>query len=147
MGTTLIAVLIGLALLILWRRFGAAREEVVNGTRVLVSSLGREAGGGLEEEDAGAYSNFYRHVKVVKAQDADDLTDSVGRGDYDVVHLLCEVDADGRLVAGDDSRLKSGDLLEACRKGDVKLLFLAQGNPSRRFARARARAQSRVDPG
>src|SRR5829696_2880603 len=100
MSTTLVAVLIGLALLYLWRRFGAPRAEVVNGTRVLVAGLGREAEGGLEDKDAAVYSKFYGHVKVLKALDADGLVNTVGRGGFDVVHLLCEVDANGRLVAG-----------------------------------------------
>ncbi|MET0649020.1 MAG: hypothetical protein ABW208_20620 [Pyrinomonadaceae bacterium] len=128
MGTTITVALILLALLFLWRLFGG-RAEVVNGTRVLVASLGRVAGGGLEDEDAAVYSEFYRRVKVLKALDADGLTDAVGSGDHDVLHLFCELDANGRLVAGDDSRLKGGELLEACRKGDVKVLFLAQDTP------------------
>ena len=128
MGTIIVVALILFALLLLWQLFGR-RAEVVNGTRVLVASLGRVAGGGLEDEDAGVYAEFYRRVRVFKALDADGLTDAVGSGDYDVLHLFCEMDANGRLVAGDDSRLKGGKLLEACRKGDVKVLFLAQDNP------------------
>jgi hypothetical protein len=135
MGTVIVVALILFALLLLWRLFGR-RAEVVNGTRVLVASLGRAAGGGLEDEDAGVYSEFYRRVRVFKASDADGLTDAVGSGDYDVLHLFCEMDANGRLVAGDDSRLKGGELLEACREADVKLLFLAQDNPVEHYSLA-----------
>ena len=136
MSTTLVAVLIGLALLYLWRRFAAPREEVVNGTRILVASLGREAEGGLEDKDAAVYSKFYPHVKVLKALDADVLVNTVARGNFDVVHLLCEVDANGRLVAEDDSRLKGSDLMEACRTSNVKILFIAQDNPVEHYSLA-----------
>jgi hypothetical protein len=134
----IVTALIILAVLALRRRFSrpAAAAEVINGTRVLVSSLGRESSDGSEDSDAEVYSNFYRRVSVLKAQKTGELLASVRSGDYDVVHLFCEIDEGGRLAADADSWLSGSELLDACREGDVKLLFIANDNPGEGYLKA-----------
>lgn len=137
MSSIIIAVAIIVILYLLSRRFSrpAPRPETVVHTRILVSSLGREAGDDLEEKDAAVYSKYYRRVDVAKAQKAGELLASVRAG-YDVVHLFCEISGDGYLVAEPGSEMNASDLLKACGEGDVKVLFLAEANPGDNYTKA-----------
>jgi hypothetical protein len=138
MSGIIIAAVILLILFLLRKRFRrpVPHVEVIANTKILISSLGREAGTDLEERDAAVYSKFYRHVDIAKARKADEMLVSISGGDYDVVHLFCEISGDGHLVAESGLELKGGDLLKACREGDVKLLFIAEGNPADNYLKA-----------
>jgi hypothetical protein len=109
--------------------------EIVCNTHVLVCSLRAAARPDLDA-DARVYSSFYRRVVVSKVLSVHDLLKVVGAGDYDLVHLLSDVDESGGLVDGEGGRADGGDLLEACRKGDVKLLMLASDNPTDNYVKA-----------
>jgi hypothetical protein len=131
--TLIILALVFLLTSYLRRRRTARPAEAVSGAKVLVCSLGRETAEGFEDADAKVYSAYYRHVDVAKGQPPEDFLDSLGGNGYDILHLFCELDEDGDLVGGQGRTLNADTFFEACRKADVKLLFIASENSNQSY--------------
>lgn len=128
----IVLVAIGVVVLViglLGRKKVATSGEVVQSTRILVCDLNDKSQGNLDG-DMKIYSSLYRSVNVARIGKTDDLLNAINGNGYDIVHLFCEIDKDGNLIGENDSRLKGGLLLEACSKANVKLLVIANNNPS-----------------
>jgi hypothetical protein len=47
---------------------------------------------------------------------------------YDIVHLFCDVNAEGAMLDGSGARITGGELLQTCVEQSVKLLWIASDN-------------------
>lgn len=115
------------------RKAQAAAAAVVSDTKILVCSLRRETPEGFEDADARVYAKYYRHVEVAKGRQPDDFINSIDRTGYDVIHLYCELDEEGDMAGPPGSKLKASAFFDACRRADVKLLFIASENVNENY--------------
>jgi hypothetical protein len=108
--------------------FDAFRKDEVTASKALVGSLDASFADWLKM-DTGVYKRFYPATTSTAFTDLSQLTGAIGQK-YDIVHLLCNVTADGAIVDGSGSKISGTDLVKKCVEADVKLLWIASNNPS-----------------
>ncbi len=106
--------------------FDAFRKEEVTGAKVLVCALGAQHAE-LLKNDERIYRRFYPATTAVAASTLAEVKQAVAQK-YDIVHFLCDVDAQGSIADGSGARMSGEDLLFACTAADVKLLWVASDN-------------------
>jgi hypothetical protein len=104
----------------------AFRKDEVVGTKVLVCSLGPNFDE-LRKNDERIYKRFYPATTSVAAPTVAELKQAVGQR-YDIVHVCCEVDAQGSIADGSGARMTGAELLEACVASEAKVLWIASDN-------------------
>lgn len=101
-------------------------SELIAGTRVLVATLdGDSVNAPLRLADAAAYRLSYPHVTEMEFLSEKALLSALASGDYHVAHLFLALDG-----AGGFSGVSAERFLQACVDGQLKLVFIANANPS-----------------
>ena len=103
-----------------------SKKEEIRGTKVQVCGLS-DRFDELTKNDARVYRRFYIDTTVTRAKAATDL-DAVLAKTPDVLHLACDVTADGMLPLENGAALSGADLLSKCTAANVKLLWIASSN-------------------
>lgn len=101
------------------------KTGVIRGTKVLVCAIGP----GFEEQlkaDAGVYTQFYPATTSRTFAEIQEFIEQLGRTEYDVIHVLCNVSQAGHLAG---SEISGTQLIETCCSRDVKLLWIGSSNP------------------
>lgn len=103
------------------------RKDEVSGTKVLVCALGAQHED-LRKNDERFYRRFYPNTTSAVPTSIADFRSALKQGGYDVVHLLCHVDAQGSMADATGARLSGAELLQACIDSGTKLLWIASDN-------------------
>lgn len=103
-----------------------AQEEVI-GTRVLVGALGAKFEDVLAA-DTEVWRRHYPSLTMVSFSNIHQLIERVSRR-YDIIHLGCEVLPDGNITDTLGGIISGADLIARCCESDVRLLWIASGNP------------------
>ncbi len=106
--------------------FDAFRKDEVKGSKVLVGGLDARFAEWLKM-DTGVYKRFYPTTNSTAFTDLSQLTGAISQK-YDIVHLLCNVTADGAVADGSGNSITGSDLVKRCVEADVKLLWIACNN-------------------
>lgn len=104
----------------------AFRKDEVVGAKVLVCALGTTHEE-LRKNDERVYRRFYPATTSLAATTVSELRPLVTQS-YDIVHLLCDLDAQGVLTDPGGGRLTGAELLQTSVDAGVKLLWLASDN-------------------
>jgi hypothetical protein len=106
----------------------AFRKDEVVGAKVLVCALGAKHED-LRKNDERIYKRFYPATTSVSATTIAELRTALTKR-YDIVHLLCDVDAQGTLIPTDaaGARMTGAELLKSCVDSGVKVLWIASDN-------------------
>jgi hypothetical protein len=108
--------------------FKKREQDEVFGTKILVACLGRKFAESASA-DARSYSRFYATPAEKIVEDTETLFRAVGAG-YDVIHLFCDVAADGTISDDSGHKTPASLLIKMCSDSDVKLLWVASANNS-----------------
>lgn len=106
--------------------FDSFKKDEVVGTKVLVCALGGDFEG-LPKKDEGTYRRFYPSTTALSAATVPELNQAIGQKP-DVVHLFCNLDAQGSISDTSGGRLTGAELLQACADAGVKVLWIASDN-------------------
>ncbi|MBT3362843.1 MAG: hypothetical protein HN929_07135 [Chloroflexi bacterium] len=99
-------------------------KKPVPPTRVLVSAIGDDSElRTTADSDAEIYSKHYSQVTNKAVDNADALIDLISAEEFDIVHLLARVNADGTV-----GQTSIKNVIDICAKTNVKLLFFAHSN-------------------
>lgn len=104
----------------------AFRKDEVVGTRVLVCSLGTQHADLLKNDDR-IYKRFYPSTTSATAATVTDLKQILAQH-YDIVHLFCDVDAQGAIADESGARMTGAELMQAALDSGTKLLWIASDN-------------------
>lgn len=104
----------------------AFKKDEVVGTKVLVCALDAKFED-LRKNDERIYRRFYPATTSLVATTIAEFRRVLGEG-FDVVHLFCDVDAQGAISDATNTRMTGGELLQACVDSKVKLLWIASDN-------------------
>ena len=104
----------------------AFRKDEVLKTKVLVCAMDAKFDD-LRKNDERVYKRFYPSTTSVALSTAGDFR-TVLAEQFDIVHLFCDVDAQGGVADLTGSRSNGAELLQACLEGGVKLLWIASDN-------------------
>lgn len=89
----------------------------------------------LVNTDSRIYNRFYPSTKVPLFDGGRGLIAAL-QHQYDIIHLFCDVLADGTLAHSGVNPLTGTELLEHCCSSNVKLLWIANDNPPDRYIKA-----------
>jgi hypothetical protein len=106
--------------------FDAFRKEEVAGTKVLVCQLGNKFDDELKS-DLRVYKRFYRAASSATLTTVAELRAALGQK-YDVLHLFCDVAADGAIADSSGGRMAGSDLLKAAADSGIKLFWIGNDN-------------------
>jgi hypothetical protein len=106
--------------------FDAFKKDEVVGTKVLVCALGGDFEG-LPKKDEGTYRRFYPATTGLIATNIAEVKQAISQKP-DVIHLFCNIDAQGSIADASGGRITAADLLQACVDSGVKLLWIASDN-------------------
>lgn len=104
------------------------RKDEVTGSKVLVCSLDARFADSLKT-DSQVYKRFYPATTSTAFSGIAQLTEALGQK-YDIVHLLCEVTAEGAIADSGGKSITGTDLIRKCCEANVKLLWIANNNAS-----------------
>lgn len=104
----------------------AFRKDEVVGAKVLVCALGAKFDD-LRKSDEKVYKRFYPATTSVTANSLGEIRQALGQR-YDIVHLFCEVDAQGAIADASRASMTGAELIQASLDAGVKLLWLASDN-------------------
>jgi len=104
----------------------AFRKDEVAGTKVLVCAMGAQHDD-LRKNDERIYRRFYPSTTTLVATSVAELRD-VLKSNYDIVHLLADVDAHGSLSDAAGAKMPGAELLQACIDAGTKFLWIASDN-------------------
>jgi len=105
----------------------AFRKDEVVGAKVLVCALG-EKFEDLRKNDERIYKRFYPSTTTsVNAATLTEFRQGLGMR-CDVLHLFCDVDAQGSITDRSGARMTGAELLQASVDAGVKLLWIASDN-------------------
>jgi hypothetical protein len=99
------------------------RKDEIVGTRVLICAFDSRFED-LMRKDSEAYMRCYPTTTATSFSGPGELLEAV-RQDYDVIHLLCDVNPNGE-IAGSD--VTGTELITQCCDSNVKLLWIASDN-------------------
>jgi hypothetical protein len=104
----------------------AFRKDEVAGAKVLVCSLGQKFDD-LRNSDERKYKRFYPATTSLSANTLAEIRQALAQN-YDVVHLYCDVDAQGTIGDSAGARMTGAELLQASLDAGVKVLWIASDN-------------------
>lgn len=102
------------------------RKDEVTSSKVLVCSLDPRFADWLKM-DSGVYKRFYASTTSTAFANVADLTQALNQK-YDIVHVLCSLNATGAITDGIGGSISGTDLIGKCSEGNVKLLWIAANN-------------------
>jgi hypothetical protein len=102
------------------------KDEII-GSKVLVCGLGSRFEG-LVSNDSVIYARFYRFTTKTLFSTISDLTNAIGRQQYDIVHLFCDVPHTGSIADNEGNTISGTELIQECCNANVKLLWIASDN-------------------
>jgi hypothetical protein len=103
-----------------------SKDDDTRATRVLVAALDQKFAE-LVSIDGRCYCAVYPDAKQKSFENVEGLLKAIGDG-YEVIHLFCDVTADGEITGGQGRELSATDLIDGCCKSGVKLLWIASDN-------------------
>lgn len=106
----------------------AFRKDEVTGTKVLVCALGPKFED-ARKNDEKIYKRYYPASTSASVTTLAELRQAIGKR-YDILHLFCDLDAQGLIVDGTGARMTGSELLQSCVDGGVKVLWMASDNAS-----------------
>jgi hypothetical protein len=106
--------------------FDAFRKEEVTGARVLVCQLGASFDEPLKS-DLRVYKRFFPASASLSFNSVAELRSALNQK-YDVLHLFCDVGADGAVADNSGGRIAGAELLAAAVDSGVKLLWIGNDN-------------------
>jgi hypothetical protein len=115
--------------------FDSFKKEEVAGTKVLVGQLGTGQGAKFDEElkaDLRVYKRFYPAASSATFTTVAELRGAVGHK-YDVLHLFCDVGANGAITDASGDKVTGTELLTAAVDAGVKLLWIGNDNPQQAY--------------
>jgi hypothetical protein len=104
----------------------AFRKDEVTGAKVLVCGLDPKFDE-LRNSDERKYKRFYPATTAVAAASLAEVRQALAQH-YDIVHLYCEVDAQGGIADSSGARMTGTELLQASLDAGVKVLWIASDN-------------------
>ena len=106
-------------------------KDEVQGARVLVCALDNRFDD-LLKGDSEVYGRYYRATTAAVLPSIQAL---LGRLEekYDIVHLLCDVTANGTIADADGKEITGTELIQRCCDLNVKLLCSGSDNPAERY--------------
>ena len=107
--------------------FDAFRKDEVVGAKVLVCALGAKFDD-LRKNDERIYKRFYPATTSLTANTLTELRQALGQR-HDIVHLFCDVNAQGEISDQSGARITGTELLQTSVEAGVKLLWIASDNP------------------
>jgi len=107
---------------------GLFRKDEVFAAKVLVCALDSRFDD-LVQEDSQIYGRYYRATTTAVLPTIQALLGHLEQK-YDIVHLLCDVTAVGRITDASSGEITGTDLIERCCEQNVKLLWSASDNPA-----------------
>jgi hypothetical protein len=107
------------------------RKDEVIGSTVLVCGLDARFEE-LADGDSQIYKRFYRATTTRMFNTGSDLVAAL-QDKYDIIHLFCDVLNDGTLLDSEGGTISGTALLEHSCAAGVKLVWIANGNPSDRY--------------
>lgn len=108
----------------------ASRTEIVTGTKVLICLCDVKFDG-IAKQDLEAYSQYFPtpDLLTLGVAGADELKAAIQRG-YDIVHLFCDVNPDGRIAK---AGITGTELMDECCASQTKLLWIASDNEGKAY--------------
>jgi hypothetical protein len=102
-------------------------KDAIHGAKVLVCALDNRFDD-LLKGDSEVYGRYYRATTAAVLPGIQAL---VGRLEqrYDIVHLLCDVTANGTITDANGEEITGTELIQRCCDVDVKLLWSGSDNP------------------
>jgi hypothetical protein len=104
----------------------AFRKDEVVGTKVFVCALGTKFVD-LLKNDERIYKRFYPATTSITATTLTEVKQALAQK-YDIVHLFCDVDAQGTIADESGARTSGAELLQAAFDSGAKLLWIASDN-------------------
>ena len=104
----------------------AFRKDEVVRAKVLVCALGTKFDD-LRKNDERIYKRFYPATTTATVNTLAELRQALAPR-YDIVHLFCDVSAQGEISDQSGARLAGTELLQASVEAGVKLLWIASDN-------------------
>ena len=104
----------------------AFRKDEVTGTKALVCALGAQHEE-LRRNDERIYRRFYSSTTSQSVTSTSDLKALLKQG-FDIVHLLCNIDAQGDVADDAGGKISGTDLLHTCLDSGTKLFWIASDN-------------------
>jgi len=104
----------------------AFRKDEVTGTKVLLCSLGTKFAD-LLKSDERVYKRYYPAATSTTVATIGELKQALAQR-FDIVHLFCDVDAQGGLGDSSGARIAGGEILQASVDAGVKVLWIASDN-------------------
>ncbi len=105
----------------------AFRKDEVVGTKAVVCALGAQHEE-LRKNDERIYKRFYPNTTSLVVTSVAELRAILKQQASDIVHLFCDVDAQGNVVDVAGSKLAGSELLQDCVGAGAKLLWIAKDN-------------------
>jgi len=119
--------------------FDAFKKEEVTGSKVLVAQLAAGNATGVQikfdeelKSDLRVYKRFYPAASGATFTSVAELRGAAGHK-YDILHLFCEVGADGVIADASGARISGTELLTAAVDSGVKLLWIGNDNPQEAY--------------
>jgi len=107
------------------------RKDEVRGAKVLVCALDNRFED-LLKGDAEVYGRYYRATTTTVFPGIQALLRNLEQK-YDIVHLICDVSADGAIADASGEEITGTQLIQNCCDQNVKLLWTASDNPPERY--------------
>lgn len=122
--------------------FRKPAQDEVFGTKVLVAFLDAKFAE-LAGADRDCYAEFYSKSTQILFEDVSRLLGEING--YDVVHLLCDVMADGHIADTGGHKTSGTELIRRCVDCNVKLLWIASENQPQGYIKGFKLAGQRVN--
>jgi hypothetical protein len=111
--------------------FDSFRKEEVAGTKVLVGQLSTKFAEEVKA-DLRVYKRFYPAASSATFTSVAEVRGAASH-QYDVLHLFCDVGADGAITDASGDRLTGAELLKTSVDSGVKLLWIGNDNPQEAY--------------
>jgi hypothetical protein len=106
-------------------------KDEVHGAKVLVCALDNRFDD-LLKGDSEVYGRYYRATTAAVLPSIQALLGRLEQK-YDIVHLLCDVTANGTITDASGEEITGTELIQRCCDQNVKLLWSASDNPPERY--------------
>jgi hypothetical protein len=116
----------------IWDLFRKDKDEV-HGAKVLACALDNRFDD-LLKGDSEVYGQYYRATTTAALPDIQALLGRLEQK-YDIVHLLCDVTANGTITDASGHEITGTELIQRCCDQNVKLLWCGSDNPPERYIR------------